>query len=121
LSDQRLAVPESETERADGGPLGIKGLAWAIFEGARNPYYNLIVIYVFAPYFAKELAGGGEHGLSLSGLTVTTCRHCDCADGAVSGGHRRQGGPAEAADCLLHGAHVHLLVQLCGGPARTGH
>jgi MFS family permease len=23
------------------------------------------------PYFAKELAGGGEHGLSLSGLTVT--------------------------------------------------
>ena len=37
-----LAVPESETERADGGPFGIKGLAWAIFEGARNPYYNLI-------------------------------------------------------------------------------
>jgi UMF1 family MFS transporter len=65
------AVPESETERADGGPLGIKGLAWAVFEGARTPYYNLIVIYVFAPYFAKELAGGGEHGLSLSGLTVT--------------------------------------------------
>ena len=29
----------------DGGPFGIKGLAWAIFEGARNPYYNLIVIY----------------------------------------------------------------------------
>ncbi|MEZ5984914.1 MAG: MFS transporter [Hyphomonas sp.] len=66
-----LAVPETETERADGGPFGIKGLAWAIFEGARNPYYNLIVIYVFAPYFAKQLAGGGEHGLSLSGLTIT--------------------------------------------------
>ena len=49
----------------------IKGLAWAVFEGARNPYYNLIVIYVFAPYFAKELAGGGEHGLSLSGLALT--------------------------------------------------
>lgn len=66
-----IAVPESETEQADGGPFGIKGLAWAIFEGARNPYYNLIVIYVFAPYFAKVLAGGGEQGLSLSGLTIT--------------------------------------------------
>ena len=66
-----VAVPEAETEKADGGPFGIKGLAWAIFEGARNPYYNLIVIYVFAPYFAKQLAGGGEHGLSLSGLTIT--------------------------------------------------
>ena len=66
-----VAVPEAETEHADGGPFGIKGLAWAIFEGARNPYYNLIVIYVFAPYFAKVLAGGGEQGLSLSGLTIT--------------------------------------------------
>ena len=66
-----IAIPESETEQADGGPFGIKGLAWAVFEGARNPYYNLIVIYVFAPYFAKELAGGGDDGLSLSGLTIT--------------------------------------------------
>ena len=47
-----VAAPE-EGIQADGGPFGIKGLAWAIFEGARNPYYNLIVIYVFAPYFAK--------------------------------------------------------------------
>lgn len=56
---------------ADGGPFGIKGLAWAIFEGARNPYYNLIVIYIFAPYFASVLAGGGADALSLSGLTIT--------------------------------------------------
>ncbi|MDP3459281.1 MAG: MFS transporter [Hyphomonas sp.] len=55
----------------DGGPFGIKGLAWAIFEGARNPYYNLIVIYIFAPYFASVLAGGGADALSLSGLTIT--------------------------------------------------
>ncbi len=56
---------------AEGGPFGIKGLAWAIFEGARNPYYNLIVIYIFAPYFASVLAGGGAEALSLSGLTIT--------------------------------------------------
>lgn len=55
----------------DGGPFGIKGLAWAIFEGARNPYYNLIVIYIFAPYFAQVMVGGGEQGLAISGLTIT--------------------------------------------------
>ncbi|MEM8615950.1 MAG: MFS transporter [Pseudomonadota bacterium] len=47
---------------AEGKALGIKGLAWAVFEWARNPYYNVIVIYVFAPYFANEVAGGGADG-----------------------------------------------------------
>lgn len=65
-------APETSARpAADGGPFGIKGLAWAIFEGARNPYYNLIVIYIFAPYFASVLAGGGADALSLSGLTIT--------------------------------------------------
>ena len=67
-----LDAPEgSARATVDGGPFGIKGLAWAIFEGARNPYYNLIVIYIFAPYFASVLAGGGADALSLSGLTIT--------------------------------------------------
>jgi UMF1 family MFS transporter len=64
-------VATSTRVEAEGGPFGIKGLAWAIFEGARNPYYNLIVIYIFAPYFASVLAGGGADALSLSGLTIT--------------------------------------------------
>ena len=54
-----------------GGPFGIKGLAWAVFEGARNPYYNMIVIYIFAPYYADVIIGGGADGLSLTGLTIT--------------------------------------------------
>ena len=33
------------------------GFAWAFFEWARNPYYILIVIYVFAPYFARDIIG----------------------------------------------------------------
>ena len=72
MADVVLDAPASSARPAvDGGPLGIKGLAWAIFEGARNPYYNLIVIYIFAPYFASVLAGGGADALSLSGLTIT--------------------------------------------------
>ena len=41
----------------DGGPLDRTGFAWAIFEWARNPYYILIVIYIFAPYFARDIIG----------------------------------------------------------------
>jgi|TARA_B110000977_G_scaffold180416_1_gene240019 UMF1 family MFS transporter len=40
-----------------GGAKGKTGFAWAFFEWARNPYYVLIVIYIFAPYFAKEIIG----------------------------------------------------------------
>ena len=40
-----------------GGPMGRTGFAWAVFEWARNPYYILIVIYIFAPYFAREIVG----------------------------------------------------------------
>ncbi len=37
--------------------MGRTGFAWAIFEWARNPYYILIVIYIFAPYFARDIIG----------------------------------------------------------------
>ncbi|MCA8899656.1 MAG: MFS transporter [Hyphomonas sp.] len=40
-----------------GGALGKTGFAWAWFEAARNPYYILIVIYIFAPYFARDIVG----------------------------------------------------------------
>ena len=69
-----MAEPATATngqEAVTGGAFGIKGLAWAIFEGARNPYYNLIVIYIFAPYYADVIVGGSELGLTLSGLTIT--------------------------------------------------
>ena len=49
-----LAVRES---RGTGGALGKTGFAWAVFEWARNPYYILIVIYIFAPYFARDIIG----------------------------------------------------------------
>ena len=45
-------VLDAEPRLDLGGALNRKGLAWAIFEWARNPYYILVIIYIFAPYFA---------------------------------------------------------------------
>jgi len=59
-----IITPSTAAESADhsshygtGGALGKTGFAWAFFEWARNPYYILVVIYIFAPYFAKEIIG----------------------------------------------------------------
>jgi len=40
-----------------GGAMDKTGFAWAVFEWARNPYYILVVIYIFAPYFARDIIG----------------------------------------------------------------
>lgn len=57
-----MATPIAEETQAPshhgtGGALGKTGFAWAVFEWARNPYYILIVIYIFAPYFARDVIG----------------------------------------------------------------
>lgn len=56
---------------ATGGPFGKKALAWSAFEFARNPYYNLIVAFIFVPYFADVIAGGGAGGQAIAATTVT--------------------------------------------------
>ncbi|MBY9066534.1 MFS transporter [Hyphomonas sp. WL0036] len=47
----------AHVHKGEGGAFGRTGFAWAWFEAARNPYYILIVIYVFAPYFARDIVG----------------------------------------------------------------
>ena len=51
------AVVAGRPHTGEGGALGKTGFAWAVFEWARNPYYILIVIYIFAPYFARDIIG----------------------------------------------------------------
>jgi len=47
----------SRASVGEGGPLDRAGFAWAVFEWARNPYYLMVVIYIFAPYFARDIIG----------------------------------------------------------------
>ena len=43
-------------------------VSWALFEWARNPYYILIVIYIFGPYFSHEVIGDPVRGQEIVGL-----------------------------------------------------
>ena len=49
------------------GPLGY--VSWALGQGARDPYYILVVIYIFYPYFSNTVVGDPIEGQSLLGYT----------------------------------------------------
>lgn len=65
-----ISASDSTTAPATGGALGKKSLGWAIFEWARNPYYNAIVISVFATYFATQVIGDPVRGQALVARTI---------------------------------------------------
>jgi len=67
------AIPQTDDaayEPATGGALGKKGIGWAIFEFARNPYYNAVVIAAFATYFARDVIGDPVLGQALVARTI---------------------------------------------------
>lgn len=69
----------------EGGALGKTGFAWAIFEWARNPYYILIVIYIFAPYFARDIIGADLLASgALAGMDPETAKQTANAQGQAA-------------------------------------
>ncbi len=54
-SDAR-SIARKERQRV-GGVMAPAGFSWAVFEFGRNPYFMLIVTYVFPPYFAQYIVG----------------------------------------------------------------
>ncbi len=62
---------ENDMPDIEGGALGSKAIGWASFEWARNPYYNVVVIFSFTPYFAAQVIGDGELGQTLVSLMIT--------------------------------------------------
>jgi MFS transporter, UMF1 family len=57
LAVAAAAAPDQPTRGLSRG-----ATAWAVFEGARNPYVILITIYIFMPYFAAVVVGDPVKG-----------------------------------------------------------
>jgi MFS transporter, UMF1 family len=58
---REAAKTERDASRV-GGVWAPAGFSWALFEFARNPYYMLIVTYVFPPYFSQFIVGNPVEG-----------------------------------------------------------
>ncbi|WP_084422139.1 MFS transporter [Henriciella litoralis] len=67
-----------------GGALNRRGLAWAIFEWARNPYYILVIIYLFAPYFASIIGQNLIASGAVDGLDGAAQRAAANAEGQAT-------------------------------------
>lgn len=61
------AIVDPPVEAMLGGDrrLSLGAFAWALFEGARNPYVILITIYVFAPYVSSVMVGDPVRGQEI--------------------------------------------------------
>jgi len=70
-------IPPALQAPLPSGRLG--QVSWALFEWARNPYYILMVIYIFGPYFSTEVIGDPIRGQAIWGYIngfagiVTAC------------------------------------------------
>ena len=51
-------------------PLGY--LSWTFGQGARDPYYIMVVIYIFFPYFSNKVVGDPVEGQALIGYLNAT-------------------------------------------------
>lgn len=60
-----------------GGAWSPPGASWSLFEFARNPYFILVVTYIFAPYMGGVMAGGGAQGQAVvAGTTAIAGFFC---------------------------------------------
>jgi UMF1 family MFS transporter len=66
MTDASTGAREAAMDKPAGSRVGgvwaPAGFSWALFEFARNPYYMLIVTYVFPPYFAQFVVGDAVEG-----------------------------------------------------------
>ena len=65
-----MSSPTHEASLAGTPAAGPRGyVSWAFGQGARDPYYILVVIYIFYPYFSNTVVGDPVEGQSLLGYT----------------------------------------------------
>jgi len=71
MGTQRSAPPEDPPVSLAGTPAPppLAQVSWALGQGARDPYYILVVIYIFYPYFSNHVVGDPVEGQSLLGYT----------------------------------------------------
>jgi MFS transporter, UMF1 family len=65
LGPSSVADAPIEAELGGNAKLNRGGVAWSVFEGARDPYVILITIYVFMPYVSASMVGDPVKGQEL--------------------------------------------------------
>jgi MFS transporter, UMF1 family len=67
--------------------------AWIMFDWAAQPFFTLIMTFVFAPYFASALAGNAAEGQAAWGYTLGVAGLCIALLSPLMGGIADMTGP----------------------------
>jgi MFS transporter, UMF1 family len=59
--------------------------SWALYEWARNPYYILVIIYIFSPYFTNVVVGDPVHGQEVWGYIISVSGFLLAVSGPILG------------------------------------
>jgi UMF1 family MFS transporter len=99
---------EAETAKR-AGPLGLVG--WVLFDWATQPFYTLVLTFVFAPYFVNGFIGDPAHGSALWGYAIGAAGLITAVLAPVFGAMADIGLPRKP---WIAGFSVLFVIGLCG-------
>ena len=66
-----MAIPAANTASEAVRPAPLHALvSWVLYDWASQPYYTLVLTFLFAPYFATVVVGDAAHGQTLWGYAA---------------------------------------------------
>lgn len=69
--DVPVDAPAGATKAGGGGVWSPAAFSWSLFEFARNPYYMLVIVYIFPTYFAESVVGDRVQGSATVAAAIT--------------------------------------------------
>ena len=112
LPEADLAVAVASAPAAAEPRLSLGAWAWSLFEGGRDPYVILVTIYIFMPYFASAVVGGGVAGQAAVAAYGQYSGWVVCLTAPFLGASIDQAGPRKGWLALVVGLMIPLMASL---------
>jgi UMF1 family MFS transporter len=100
---------QRDKTRSTAGPLAVA--SWALFDWATQPFYTLVVTFLFAPYFVNGFVGDADWGAAIWAYATGGAELLAAMVAPVLGAIADAGRPRKP---WIAGFSVLLVIGLCG-------
>ena len=104
-----IEATSREASRPPAGPLAVA--SWALFDWATQPFYTLVVTFLFAPYFVNGFVGDADWGAAIWAYATGGAELLAAIVAPVLGAIADAGRPRKP---WIAGFSVLLVLGLCG-------
>jgi len=87
---------QRDKTRPQAGPLAVA--SWALFDWATQPFYTLVVTFLFAPYFVNGFVGDADWGAAIWAYATGGAELLAAIVAPVAWRRRRRRPPAQTLD-----------------------